>query len=148
MEMKNAQVFKEIIINAPRKRVWEVFSELEKWPEWSNYALKTYWTSEKKWALGSRFVQLLKGVFFLKKLKSNPTIIEIKPAAYVTWIGSRVVIKGKHTLIFEDAGSKTRVINKESFTGILAIFIVPFIKKRFNYHFEQFLIGLKKKCEG
>ncbi|MCI1646843.1 MAG: hypothetical protein LKI39_11995 [Bacteroides sp.] len=35
MTHKNIHISTDIIINAPRKRIWKVLSKLEGWPEWT-----------------------------------------------------------------------------------------------------------------
>ena len=49
------QIKKEIIINSTPKKVWEVFSKIEKWPELCSYISKAYWNTPEKWALDSSF---------------------------------------------------------------------------------------------
>jgi len=137
---------KEIIINAPVNKVWKIFLELEKWAEWSDYIYKAYWTSKDKWKVNSTFVQIVKGPFQQKQV-SKPRILKVIPNKQVTWIGTRALIKGKHTFTFEKANKKTKIRNIETFHGILAPFIFPFIKKSFELYFEQFLLELKYKVE-
>ncbi|MBW2977195.1 SRPBCC family protein [Candidatus Woesearchaeota archaeon] len=141
------RIYKEIIINAPVKKVWRVFSELEKWPKWGGYVLDACWTSGKKWALNSTFKQVMKGVYPIKKINSNPQIIKIKPGAYATWEGRRKLLKGVHTFKFEGINKKTKVANIEHFKGPLAPVIFPFIKHKFEKYFWQFLNGLKREAE-
>ena len=57
------------------------------------------------------------------------------------------MIRGIHSFKFENFKNKTKVVNKEYFKGPLAPIIFPFIKNKFEFHFEQFLNGLKRKVE-
>lgn len=141
------QIKKEIIINASPKRVWNVFSELEKWPELCNYVSKAYWNTSKKWTLDSSFTQIIVNIIPLKKNISRTKFIKIIPGKIVTWTGTRTLIKGVHTLKFEKINGKTKVSNIEYFTGPLAPLIFP-LKNRIENYFEQFLKGLKGKVEG
>ncbi len=138
---------KETIINADIKKVWNVFSELEKWPDWSGYHIDAKWNSKNKWKKGSEFMQHSKGFGIIPNFKSNSKIIEIEPYSRVTWAGTRSWIKGTHTLEFKKVRNKTKVINKEVFTGLLSPIFYPLIKKKFNEYFADFLIGLKKEAE-
>ena len=141
------QIKKEIIINAPVKRVWKIFSDIERWPELSDYISKAYWTTSKKWTLDSSFTQIILGIVPFMNNVSHIRFIKIIPAKIVTWTGSRKLIRGVHTLKFENINNKTKVINLEYFKGPLAPFIFPFIKNRFERFFEQFLRGLKAEAE-
>jgi len=141
------KIKKEIIINSTPKKVWEVFSDIEKWPELCSYVSKAYWNTSEKWALDSSFTQVIVNIIPLKKNISHTKFIKIIPGKIVTWTGTRTLIKGVHTLKFEKINSKTRVVNLEYFKGPLAPIIFPFIKNRFEAYFEQFLKGLKRKTE-
>lgn len=140
-------VKKEIIINADVKKVWKVFSELEKWHEWGGYILKAQWLSKRRWQVGSQFAQIVKGFGPIRKLESNPKIIEIRNYSHVTWTGTRKLIRGIHTFKFQKIGNKTKVSNIEYFRGLLAPVLSPLIKNNFDLYFEQFLNGLKKEAE-
>jgi len=146
MLMLKMIIKKYILINSPPKKVWKSFSQLEKWPEYCNYIEKAYWTSPKKWALNSTFVQIIK-IGLIRRV-SHPKIIKIKKGKYATWTGTGSLVQGIHSLKFEKIGkNKTKVINKEYFKGPLAFIIFPLIKNKFEKYFEQFLKGLKKESE-
>ncbi len=138
---------KEILIDADIKKVWKIFSELEKWPQWGGYIITTRWISKGKWKKNSKFLQIVKGFGFIKKFISNPKIIEIKQCRIIKWAGTRKFIKGVHTFKFNKIGNKTKVTNIEYFEGLLAPILFPFIKSNFEQYFEQFLKGLKKEAE-
>ena len=140
------QIYKEAEINAPINKAWKAFSRLEKWPKYCDCIKKAYWTSPKRWALNSTFVQIIK-LGPIKRV-SYPRIIKIKKGKYATWAGTGRLIQGVHTLMFEKiSNNKTKVVNKEYFKGILAPIIFPFIKNKFGEYFRQFLNGLKRECE-
>lgn len=141
------QVKKEIIINASPEKVWDIFSDIERWPEICDYISKVQWTSETRWNLNSTFQQVVKNIVPFRNLVSNAKIISINPGKSVTWCGSRKLIRGFHTLNFEGLNEQTKVINIEKFKGPLAPILFPFIKRRFERYFEQFLIGLKREVE-
>lgn len=141
------QIKKEIIIDSPKKKVWDVFSELEKWPELCNYISKAYWVTSKKWTLDSSFTQIVVNIIPLNKNISHTKFIKIIPGKIATWTGTRSLIKGVHTFKFEKINNKTKVVNIEYFKGPLAPIIFPFIKNNFSLYFEQFLKGLKRKVE-
>ena len=140
------QIYKEVEVNAPINKVWKIFSQLEKWPKYCDCIKKASWTSPKKWALNSAFMQIIE-MGPIKRI-SYPRIIEIERDKYVTWTGTGSLVQGVHTLMFErTSNNKTKVINKEYFKGILAPIIFPFIKNKFEEYFWQFLSGLKKESE-
>jgi|TARA_B100001964_G_scaffold244700_1_gene327339 hypothetical protein len=140
------RIHKEIIIDAPVKEVWNVFSEVEEWPALCSNIVKIYWTSREKWSLNSTFTQIVKNITPLRII-SHTKVIKIMPYKSVTWTGTRSLIKGIHTFKFEKINKKTKVTNIEYFKGPLAPIIFPFIKNKFEIYFERFLNGLKRKVE-
>ena len=138
---------KEIVINADVKKVWKIFCQLESWHRWGGYVIHTKWISKGKWKKNSKFLQVVKGFGFIKQFESQPRILEVKNYNTIKWAGTKKFIKGVHTFKFEKIGNKTKVMNMENFTGLLAPLISPLIKNKFNMYFEQFLKGLKKEAE-
>lgn len=138
---------KEIIINADIKDVWEIFYDLERWPEWSSYIIETKWITKGKWEKGCKFIQVVKGFGIIKKFQSKSIIKEVKPYNTVTWYGTRKWIMGTHTFKFQKIKNKTKVKNFEYFSGFAAPLLFPFFKNNFNLYFKQFLYGLKKESE-
>lgn len=138
---------KEILINADIKKVWKIFCELENWPKWGGYIIKTKWLTKTKWKDGSQFLQIVKGFGPMRKFKSTPKIIKIKNYNIIIWSGTRKLIRGEHAFEFQKIGSKTKVVNFEDFKGTLAPILFPLMKKNFEAYFKQFLKGLKKEAE-
>ncbi|HJN57128.1 MAG TPA: SRPBCC family protein [Candidatus Woesearchaeota archaeon] len=141
-------VKKDIIINAPIKKVWHVFSDLEKWQGWSSNIAKASWITSDKWDLNSSFRQILTGVLPFKNVESNARVIEIEDYRKVTWTGMRKTIRGIHTFRFEKIGNKTKVENIEEFKGPLAPIMFPLLKHRFEAFFVRFLKEMKEEVEG
>mgnify|MGYP001614861096 CR=1 FL=1 len=141
------QIKKEILINADVKKVWKIFSKLERWSMWSDCITNAKWISKTEWKTGSKFTQTVKGFGIFRAFKSNPVILDVKLFKLISWSGTRKLIKGVHTFKFQKIGNKTKVLNIEHFRGLLAPFIFPLIKNKFGLYFEQFLNGLKIEAE-
>lgn len=138
---------KEIIINADVKKVWKIFSDLEKWPEWSGYILKTKWISKEKWQPNAMFSQTTKGFGPVNQFVSKVKLIKVEPYKTIAWTGSRKLISGTHTFEFREVKNNTKVLNSEYFKGVLEPILGHLIKPKFEFYFEQFLDGLKKEAE-
>ena len=135
-----------IIINSSPKKIWDVFCDIEKWPQLTSFISKAYWNNDKKWTLDSSFTQVLVNIVPWKRV-SKTKFKEIIPMKSVTWTGTGYLLVGVHTLKFEKIGNKTKVSNIEYFKGPLAPFVTPLIKSKFEAYFEEFLKGLKRKVE-
>ena len=138
---------KEIKINAPIDKVWNIFIEIENWKDWAGCVKSAKWLSEDKWNIGSRFNQVIKNSGISGDFKSTVIIQAVEEQHYVRWSGIRKLVRGIHSFKFETKGNITKVVNYEIFEGILAPFVFILAKKKFNSDFEQFLQGLKIEAE-
>ncbi len=138
---------KEILIDAKSEKIFQIFSDLERWHQWGGCIIKAMWISGREWQPESMFLQTVRGFGMIKKFDSKVKILESEPCKKVTWTGTRKLINGTHTFEFKGIGNKTKVSNFENFRGILAPVLFPLFKNNFEIYFEQFLEGLKKEAE-
>ncbi len=47
-------------IDAPREKVWEAWSRLDKWVDWSAVHVSTAWRSEPGWRTGGKFEEVMR----------------------------------------------------------------------------------------
>jgi len=136
----------KILINASPEKVWKTFSNLDLWPKMNRYYTYTKHISGQKWAKGSRFEFLSDYGFF--KFAANPKILKSNPPYFIEWIGSRPLIKGKHSFTFRKIKKGTEVINYEEFSGIgLPLVKLLNLKPKVEASFKAFMIGLKREAE-
>ena len=82
-----------IFIKANTRKVWDIFTDLEKWPSFNPKYLYAMHVSGKPWNVGSKFKFMTK--YGVIKSKSLTKILKCKPPEEVTWIGTKPFIKGK-----------------------------------------------------
>lgn len=136
----------EIIINASKDKVWEVFTNFKQYPEWNPFIKSV----EGKIAEGQK-IQVYLTPPEAKGMGMKPTILKIQKDNELSWIG-RVLIPGlfdgEHIFELIDNGNgTTKFVQREKFSGIL----VPFLKKLLDYNtkmgFELMNEKLKQICE-
>ncbi|CCE79180.1 Piso0_001223 [Millerozyma farinosa CBS 7064] len=136
----------EIVINAPLKNVVETFYEFDDYPNWSEFidSIKKETVLEPGHRLAVTISINGKPNLF------NPTILEKTPTKFV-WSGellSRYVFRGNHSFEFVDSGEiKTKVIQTEIFSGLIASLVLWQIGDATKKGFESYNESLKKKCE-
>lgn len=125
-----------------------MFSDLTRWSEWNFGVTEALWVKGQPWVKGSIF----KFVSTSGNRRSiiQPTILDCKPAEFVTWQGKTMTIKGQHTFMFEKNGTEqTKVTTKEEFSGALLPLISRFIKaEQIKETFNKTLIELKNSVEN
>lgn len=164
-----------VLIRASPEKVWKVFSNLDLWPKLNPYYRHAKHVSGRRWAKGSRFeffsdygfvknhksqrfghskssawfLSMLENIYFRHfRFAANVTILKSNPPYFVEWIGSRPLIKGKHSFTFKKVKNGTEVTNHEEFTGIgLPIMLILNLKPKIEDSFREFMKGLKKEAE-
>ena len=135
-----------IFINAPPEKVWKEFANLEKWPKMNPVYRNARHISGMPWKKGSVF-EFLSDYGFLKT-KARPKILRVDAPNFIEWIGTKPLIKGKHSFTFRKIKNGTEVTNYEEFDGIgLPIINILKLKPKIEKSFRYFMQGLKMEAE-
>lgn len=142
--MKHLQT--EIEIDAPAELIWKLILDFPAYPEWNPF-IRSIGGSP---SLGSKLaVQLqLPGS---KPMAFRPDVLRLLPGRELRWKG-RVLISGifdgEHWfMIYPLAPDKVRFVQGERFSGVLAPFILPFLRKRTLEGFRRMNLALKERGE-
>jgi uncharacterized protein YndB with AHSA1/START domain len=117
----------EIEIAAPPERVWELLTDIDRWPEWNpdidSAAL------DGPLAAGTTF-----------RWKAGPGSIvsriqHVEPPREIGWTGKTMGIAGVHVHRLEPTGGGTRVVTEESWVG----FPVRLMRRRMRRTLERSL---------
>lgn len=137
----NAPVFarKEIIIDAPIEKVWQIQSDIEAWPTWQPDITTVKLDGELK--PGATFRWKAQGLTIQSKLHT------VEPDRRIGWTGTAPGMYAIHNWTFEAQGETTRAITEESLSGWLTR-----LMKLFDPHFLEkslaaTLLRLKNKTE-
>ena len=135
-----------ILIHASPDDVWEVFSKLDRWPQWNPACHRAAYLLGSPWKKGSTFELTLKP--WWRKTTFKATVIESAPPETVVWLGKGGGVYGQHTFAFEAEGEGTRVTSYEAFTGEM-LWAMPLVapQGKIKRMFAQWLEGLKAVVE-
>ncbi len=144
---KGKLVYSEIIINASPEKVWQEFTNFEKYPSWNPF-IKSLKGSP---IVGGNIEVLLtppgkKGMIF------KPKVLAFDSALQLRWIGKlfiKGIFDGEHTFLIKDnKNGTTTFIQFERFKGLL----IPLMKKMLDGNtlmgFNQMNEALKVRCEN
>jgi len=138
----------EIVINAPRKLVWEQVTNFEAYSDWNPFVLK----ADAKFEVGGmiNFLEDLKqfGQYWLKA-----QFLSIDPANSFVWqgyLGAPFLFSVRHSFLFEAVSEhQTRFTQGHQNSGLL----IPFLAWRGIYcvshqGYLDYNQALKERCEN
>lgn len=114
MQHENIHISTDVIINAPRQIVWQVLSDLEKWPEWTSLMLSAKGTFKKGSQLILEFVSPDGGSIVFER-----SMFLFEEGKVFGWTGDAFAgLKDFHVFELEDAGNgRTRLIQSDGLHG-------------------------------
>jgi hypothetical protein len=133
-----------IQIDAPPMTVWAVLTDLGSYPDWN----PLFREASGQVAVGSRIrlrsVHPANG----RLMTVRPKITAADPGAELRWVaGLPGIISGEHSFALTAAGGGTRLVQSETFRGLL----VPFSAKTFarsEVSFASLNEAIKKRAEA
>ena len=130
-------------IDATAQLVWEVFSDVERWPEWTASVTSLIGLDGPALAIGRRFAIKQPG---MQKLVWRAT--EIDPGSSWTWVqrSPGVLVSARHDVIARPGG-RTLVRQQLDQRGVLGAFVGRLMVKKTKRFLELEARGLKARSE-
>ncbi|CAN5276396.1 SRPBCC domain-containing protein [soil metagenome] len=139
------QIKTEIIINAPRERVFQVLTNLVDYEKWNPFIIK----SKGKAIEGSFLTNTMKNGD--REMTFKPKVVNFIPNQAFEWMGSLWIsglFDGHHYFHLIDISDKqVNLIHGENFSGILASFILKKIGQQTRENFIAMNQALKEQSE-
>ena len=139
------EVKTEIIINAPKDKVWAVMMDFSAYPEWSTFIRSI----EGEARLGARLKNTLRLTTSDQIFK--PVITKMEEGTAFEWLGRLPLgmFNGRHYFILEQLGAEeTKLIHGEIFSGLLRGLIMNKIGEDTMKGFQAWNKALKKRAES
>lgn len=133
-------VRKEIVINAPVEKVWQLLTDFDRWPQWQE-AVKSS-KMEGSLAPGGIFRWNSGGMNLVSTLKV------VEPQRSVGWNGQGMGTQAIHVWHLESAAGGTRVITEESLSGWLPSLLKLFMPRFLDNSLTKTLNDLQKAAES
>ncbi len=136
-----------IEIDAPAVRVWEVFSDFERYPDWNPFVASLQGRVETGQRIEARLTPPGgKSMTFKPKVLANDAERELR------WVGHLLIpglFDGEHQFLLEPIeGAGTRFTQRESFRGILVPLILKMVGDSTRSGFEAMNAALKLRVEA
>ncbi len=141
------EIREQIIINAPLKDVWHLFSRLEEWGGWNNVCRNCCITSgDNILSSGTCFSFIIRPLVFPVSIK--PKIVSCDPGRLVIWEGHKMGISASHTWQFSEANGYVKLLSVERFAGPMVwLGYVLGMRKRLHRLTRIFMLSLKNRAE-
>jgi uncharacterized membrane protein len=132
-----------IEIDAPAQLVWEIFSDVERWPEWTASVTSLVGRDGAELAVGKRFSIKQPG---MPKLVWKVT--EIDPGVSWTWVQSApgALASARHEVIAQP-DSRTLVRQQLGQRGVLGALVARLMVKKTKRFLQLEAQGLKTRSE-
>src|ERR1700758_4737362 len=132
-----------IEIEAPPQLVWDVFTDVEHWPDWTSSVTSLVGLDAPALAVGRRFAIKQPGMS-----KLVWTVTEIEPGSSWTWVqrSPGVLVSARHDVIAEPGG-RTLVRQKLEQRGVLGALVGRLMAKKTRRFLELEAQGLKARSE-
>lgn len=133
-----------IQIDAPPMTVWAVLTDLSRYPEWN----PLFREASGEVAVGKRIKLRSVHPANGRMMTVKPKIVAAEPGAELRWTSSLPgIISGEHSFTLSPVDGGTRLVQSESFRGLL----VPFSGKTFarsDASFRELNEALKERAEA
>ena len=132
-------------VKLPADAIWEAWSRLEKWGEWSKDThLSARWIGEPGWQVGARFEQVVDMGFPVGSRRTVETVEEVDPLRRVRWCQKGSGMRACHVWAFSMLpNGRVRVTNTEVFHATFVGLIKPIVAGRWEKKFKAAVSGLE-----
>ena len=131
-----------IDVDAPPEKVWDILTDLTHYRDWNPLFVEA--TGDV--AVGQRITLRSKHPANGRLMTVKPKIIALEPGAELRWASSLPgIMSGEHSFTLTPASSGTRVVQSETFRGLLTHFSGTFANAEAS--FKALNEALKERAE-
>ena len=126
----------EILVNSSKQHVFEILSNIKKWPEWQSSVIKA--EIEGNPEIDKKFKWKAGGLNIRSKLHT------VNPDSEIGWTGRIWWIKAVHNWYLTEEGGQTKVIVKESLKGLGSSLMLKSLKEGMQKNLEELKLQAEK----
>jgi len=137
----------EIEIEAPAGRVWQILTDIARFPEWNPFVRRI----QGELRVGSRLEVLLQPPDS-RGMNFRPTVLKVEPERELRWLGhlwAPGLFDGEHSFTIESlAEGCVLFVQREEFTGLLVPLLMRSLEVDTRRGFEAMNRAIKEQAEG
>jgi hypothetical protein len=126
------------------ENVWQVFRDVDRWPQWNSAIGRASWSSGEPWQKGSTLeIQVANPA----SITLHPQIEGVAPPNVVHWIGKQMGVKAEILFRFDPDPAGTKIECFQEVTGAPTMFVTDRMKAEVTAVFDRWLESLKSEAE-
>jgi uncharacterized membrane protein len=132
-----------IDIDAPPARVWEIWSDVERWPQWTASVSRVQWLESGPLAVGRRAR--------VEQPKLRPAqwlVTELEPGRRFVWVSKSPGLRATATHEVEPRGAGSRAVSTILFAGPIGWLVARVWGSLTQRYMDLEGEGLKARSEG
>jgi hypothetical protein len=136
----------EIDVDATPEVVWQMLTDLDRYPDWNPFITSAIGTPE----IGETLVNRMEPPDG-KAMSFKPRVTVVEDGKTFEWLGQlgfSGVFDGRHRFDIEASPTGTKVTQSESFDGILVRFMRKSLDTQTKSGFEALNVALKARAES
>ncbi|TDC44089.1 SRPBCC domain-containing protein [Micromonospora sp. KC213] len=139
------EISTQVDVDATPQRVWEVLTDFPRYAQWNPFIREAAGEARVGSTLSLRMFPVAG-----RPMSFKPRVLAAREAAELRWLGRLIlpgIFDGEHLFVLTPHGGGTRVVQSETFSGIL----VPLFGKVVNgtvADFERLNEALKSRAEN
>lgn len=140
------QIITEIIIDAPAAKVWNILTDLDRYPDWNPFIIQAI----GRLVPGTRLTNTLRNGE--KNFVFKPTVLKVEPGHYFDWIGRLFlpgIFDGHHFFRIDPVNDRqVKLIQGEYFSGLLSGMLLRKIGEETRNNFVRMNQAVKQRAEA
>lgn len=135
-----------IDIDAPPEVVWQILTDLERYPEWNSFITSSVGEPQ----IGTKLINRMEPPGG-RAVTFKPTVTVVESEKTFEWLGRlgmRGVFDGRHRFDLEKTSRGTRLTQSESFEGVLVRVFRKSLDTQTKAGFEAMNVALKERAEA
>jgi hypothetical protein len=139
-------LYTEIEINAPRRQVWHTLASKQDWLKWNTFLYDL--DPKLPFTQGKEVWLSLRRVSGDEETEIKPRITLLQPGVCLQWVYSAPGFKSEHVFELQDISrNQTKYTHRETISGLLSRFFVPFIRQDEQQGLRRMARELKQYTE-
>jgi hypothetical protein len=124
--------------------VWDIWTDVERWPEYSSLIESAHWTSEERWSFGSTFKAQIKWPL---ALTFRFVVTGFQPKSEVRWFSFSAGVVVERWTRFATRGTGTNIISSVIYFAPSTPELPEHLSELIPQFSERFCADLKAVCE-
>jgi hypothetical protein len=120
-------LYTEIVINAPKQRVWQALFQKDQWKHWNTFLYDC--DSKVPFRQGQEVFLSLRRLPYEDETEIEPLVTQVQPHVCLSWVASIPGFRNEYVFELQEIGmGRTQYLHKNYYSGFLTRVFLPFIR--------------------